>query len=837
MRRQLFFTILLLLAATFVAGCSLEGEGIVREPIDLEQWPTPASPTPTVSPTPFPKATLVPTAVPTEAPLESPTPTPASDFSIIGGTTTDLVQQASALSGGLSPVAVMKTSAAETAIRQGPGTNYGTNTTVEQGELGAVLGQDSTGDWLYVLTITNVQGWIPKSDARILGSLDEAPVLPPNPLAAFQSQTAGTGSLAEAVASVDASTLSLPDLTPVATGRVSSDLVNLRQRPGADYQRLGTLPANTEVAIFGLNRDKQWALVASADLEAGWMTLDALDITGSLDNAPQYRTLAPVMANLPAPIIPIDQDTPAVVASGTTSGQVSATPPETSVNDRSKPALPPANTLAPVAEARMNAKTQLRSGPGESYGALAEATNDLAVEILAVNPERGWAVLRTVLSDYGWAPVGSFDISSGSLDNAPAVYTALVTSNNLPILSGPGIYFEDAGLVNRNELVSVLAINPGRSWVLIETASGVRGWIQLRLIENLTAVPDELPVVEVDPQAQSTAPAGPPVPAASEPPSGLLVFQKSSGGDIMRINADGTELQKVSAGIDPVLSPDGTQVAFTRWQGDVGTLWVANIDGSGERPVLGEMRKAKGPDWSPDGSQIVLNYQQGGQPENQEVCQSPDRGIPFGRAENIRVKTEDGKVVAICYTRLADPHWTLRVIDVTDGNFKDMYGGLYAFRPSWDPQADWRIVSDAGNGLLATDINSADFRQQLTSVIQDGSPAFSPDGRFIAVTTREQNGSNIYRLNANGSGRVQLTQTPLWEGIRPDEESRLWNNVAPAWSPDGSRIAFLTDRSGRWEIWVMNADGSDQRPLFSEEINNQLDINYDFVDERVLSWR
>jgi TolB protein len=417
------------------------------------------------------------------------------------------------------------------------------------------------------------------------------------------------------------------------------------------------------------------------------------------------------------------------------------------------------------------------------------------------------------------------------------VSTALVTSNNLPILSGPGIYFEEAGLVNRNELVSVLALNPGRNWALIETASGVRGWIQLRLIEQLTVIPDELPEVEVDPLAQSTTSPGPSVPTPSGPPDGLLVFQTSSGGNIMRINADGTGLQKVSTGIDPVLSPDGKQVAFTRWQGDVGTLWVANVDGSGERAVLGEMRKAKGPDWSPDGSQIVLNYQHGGQPENQEVCQSPGRSIPFGRAENIRVKTEDGRVVAICYTLLADAHWSLRVINVADGSFEDMYGGLYAFRPAWDPRTEWRVVSDAGNGLLAVDVNNDDFRQQLTSVIQDGSPVFSPDGRFIAVTTREQNGSNIYRLNADGSGRVQLTQTPLWEGIRPDEESRLWNNVAPAWSPDGSRIAFLTDRSGRWEIWVMNADGSDQQPLFSEEINNQLDINYDFVDERVLSWR
>jgi hypothetical protein len=34
----------------------------------------------------------------------------------------------------------------------------------------------------------------------------------------------------------------------------------------------------------------------------------------------------------------------------------------------------------------------------------------------------------------------------------------------------------------------------------------------------------------------------------------------------------------------------------------------------------------------------------------------------------------------------------------------------------------------------------------------------------------------------------------------------------------------------------MNADGSNQRPLFSEEVNQQLNITYNFVDERVLSW-
>jgi hypothetical protein len=53
----------------------------------------------------------------------------------------------------------------------------------------------------------------------------------------------------------------------------------------------------------------------------------------------------------------------------------------------------------------------------------------------------------------------------------------------------------------------------------------------------------------------------------------------------------------------------------------------------------------------------------------------------------------------------------------------------------------------------------------------------------------------------------------------------------------GSQIAFLTDRRGQWEIWLMNADGSDQRPMFPEGTLADLTLHYAGVDERMLSWR
>jgi len=75
------------------------------------------------------------------------------------------------------------------------------------------------------------------------------------------------------------------------------------------------------------------------------------------------------------------------------------------------------------------------------------------------------------------------------------------------------------------------------------------------------------------------------------------------------------------------------------------------------------------------------------------------------------------------------------------------------------------------------------------------------------------------------------------------EVPRSWNNVAPAWSPDGSQIAFLSDRSVQWEIWAMSADGANQRPMFAPGVLDGLEFfpegtfQYLNADERMLSWQ
>ncbi|MCH8876404.1 MAG: PD40 domain-containing protein [Chloroflexi bacterium] len=83
----------------------------------------------------------------------------------------------------------------------------------------------------------------------------------------------------------------------------------------------------------------------------------------------------------------------------------------------------------------------------------------------------------------------------------------------------------------------------------------------------------------------------------------------------------------------------------------------------------------------------------------------------------------------------------------------------------------------------------------------DEDPTWSPDGSQIAFISDRDGDSEIYVMNADGSGQTNLTNIP-------------GANFSPAWSPDGTQIAFTSARDvNNFEIYVMNADGSGQTNL------------------------
>jgi Tol biopolymer transport system component len=96
-----------------------------------------------------------------------------------------------------------------------------------------------------------------------------------------------------------------------------------------------------------------------------------------------------------------------------------------------------------------------------------------------------------------------------------------------------------------------------------------------------------------------------------------------------------------------------------------------------------------------------------------------------------------------------------------------------------------------------------------STVLTNDAPTWSPDGSRIAFTTFRHGRGEIYVMDANGRQQRRLTRNTA-------------HDDHAAWSPDGRRIAFMSTRAGNSEIYVMNADGTAQRRLTNEPKNDYL---------------
>ena len=81
----------------------------------------------------------------------------------------------------------------------------------------------------------------------------------------------------------------------------------------------------------------------------------------------------------------------------------------------------------------------------------------------------------------------------------------------------------------------------------------------------------------------------------------------------------------------------------------------------------------------------------------------------------------------------------------------------------------------------------------------DGNPAWSPDGERIVFTSDRTGVGQVYVMDADGDNTTQLTFDDAWKDQVPD------------WSPDGSKIAYAAGDPG--DVLVMNADGSNQHTV------------------------
>ena len=125
-----------------------------------------------------------------------------------------------------------------------------------------------------------------------------------------------------------------------------------------------------------------------------------------------------------------------------------------------------------------------------------------------------------------------------------------------------------------------------------------------------------------------------------------------------------------------------------------------------------------------------------------------------------------------------------------------------------DPMRQLAVVrgvrSGAEIGIVSTD---GSYARLTTNAVADSNPSWSPDGNRIVYASNLSGRGDIYVMDASGQGIQLLFSSPAAD-------------YQPAWSPDGSRIAFVSEQDGAAEIYVMSADGSDPVRLTSNAGSN-----------------
>jgi Tol biopolymer transport system component len=136
-------------------------------------------------------------------------------------------------------------------------------------------------------------------------------------------------------------------------------------------------------------------------------------------------------------------------------------------------------------------------------------------------------------------------------------------------------------------------------------------------------------------------------------------------------------------------------------------------------------------------------------------------------------------------------------------------GGNVTF-PDFAPAGDSLVFAGRPAGFTNPDIwtiglDGTGLTQLTTSPALDQFPVYSPDGTKIAFRSNRTGTFQVWVMNADGSDQHALTSD-----ANPKDQ-------LPEWSPDGSRIAYAASSPATGlDIWVMNADGSDQHPLLAD---------------------
>jgi Tol biopolymer transport system component len=303
----------------------------------------------------------------------------------------------------------------------------------------------------------------------------------------------------------------------------------------------------------------------------------------------------------------------------------------------------------------------------------------------------------------------------------------------------------------------------------------------------------------------------------------LFVSERDDNREIYAVNDDGTDLQNLTNNpaddAYPDWLPNGHLVTFQSNRDGNWEIYAINPDGSNPRNITNNPADDERPNLQANAFRSILSddglrvYFQSNRDGNDEIYWMDFSGLRIIRETDNDFDDQDPVVLAggsaVVFRSYRSGSWLLHIIASTRSsgvNFELMPTVLgsddhdFAWAPA-SVVTDRLLAFERNGDIYSVDVDHNDTPQippvNLTiSSAYDQSPVWSPDGSRIAYVSDW----DIYVMNADGSNPHNLTQNPAYD-------------ISPTWSPDGTQIAFASFRDEDWEIYAMNMDGCNVRRL------------------------
>lgn len=270
-----------------------------------------------------------------------------------------------------------------------------------------------------------------------------------------------------------------------------------------------------------------------------------------------------------------------------------------------------------------------------------------------------------------------------------------------------------------------------------------------------------------------------------------------TNGQVFRVDLETFEEHPISNGVDTDIdaewSPDGERVVLTR---NASAIGVVDRDGANFHEVDSktDMLLAGG-QWSPDGMRIVYTVTpiSGGTSAIYSAAVTGSSGInltPGFDAEDPRWSPDGSRLLFVSDQTANREVFSMMADGSNPTNLTKRSGN--DDDPQWSPDGE-QIVLTQLNQIWIARADGSDLRNLTATVF--GAPAWSPDGQQIFFVKDPMGAAQLFVMNANGTNQHAIEADPAID-------------LDPTPSPDGTKIAWVSRRDGNFEIYVANSDGT-----------------------------